>query len=92
MNATRKFGIGLVAAAVLVPANLFAAPCYRYAAPVARVAPAPAAVVARAPAAGERRTFSYEPGAVVAAPRYVAPRYQAPAIGGMHNAAWKINQ
>jgi hypothetical protein len=26
MNAIRKFGIGLVAAAALVPANLFAAP------------------------------------------------------------------
>ena len=91
MNAIRKFGLGLVAAAALVPGTVFGGPCYWYAAPVARVAPAPAAVVARAPAAEERRTFSYEP-AVVAAPRYVAPRYVAPAIGGMHDAAWKINQ
>jgi hypothetical protein len=93
MNAIRKFGLGLVAAAALVPGSVFAAPCY-YVAPRA-VAPAPA-VVARAPAGGERRTFSYEPGAVVAAPRYVATR--APmfrhdnAINSGHAANWKINQ
>jgi len=96
MNAIRKFGLGLVAAAALAPAAAFGAPCYtyRYAAPRA-VAPAPA-VVARAPAAGERRTFSYEPGAVMATQRYVAPRAPAfnhdPMRNSGHDAAWKINR
>jgi hypothetical protein len=95
MNAIRKFGLGLLTAAALAPATAFAAPCYYYrTAPQVRVAPAP--VVARAPAAGERRMFSYEPGAVVAAPRYVAPRAPAFRHDNMRNSAhaanWKINQ
>jgi hypothetical protein len=101
MNVTLKFGLGLVAAAALVPSALYAAPCVQGQATVRRAAPAAPAVVARAPATGERRAFSYEPGGTVAVqPRYAAPTYVAPrayiwhdnAVNSDHAANWKIRQ
>lgn len=107
MNAISRFGLGLVIAAVAIPATVFAGPApyenavskamhpgkphvtqpsprmrgyvqpRMYAQP--RVTVQPRVAATPAPAAQQRRVFSYEPGqAVVAAPQVAAPQVAAP--------------